>query len=392
MNRIKKRIILLMVLMLAVLCGCGKQEEKVPVIEDYPIEHETEFGGVYIKIGIDEFNDLGFSYGDSVDVVFDNGHELKDIPYYNGYYVDAGDPLLIAYPGYEYIKVAVNYGDDLWDEFNLKLGNNTESLWTSLSLEEHNKVTVTLNEEGKYRDIQDACDIHYYDEREKYDSDEMFANFRSMDLADLKENIIYRSASPCDDQHKRASYVDKLISEAGIKTILDLADNYDKIERYIGADDFNSPYFLSLYEDGHVIPIALSMNYLSDDFGMKIVQGFNIMAELEGPYLIHCTEGKDRTGFVCMLIEAMAGASYDEIKDDYMLTYYNYYRIDETKDKDKYDTILHKNLDAMLRFIIDDENVDIHNADLNAYAERYLFKMGMSEEQLQAFRECLIIE
>ena len=390
MNRIQKRIILLIVLMLTVLCGCEKKEEKEVAIKDYSIEHETEFGGVYIKIGIDEFNDLGFKYGDSVNVVFDNGYSLDDIPYYNGYYVDAGSPLLIAYPGYEYIKVAVNYGDDLWDEFNLKLGNNTEGLWTALSLEEHNKVTVTLNEEGKYRDIQEACDIHYYDDREKYDSDEMFANFRSMDFGSFKENIIYRSASPCDDQHNRAPYVDKLISEAGVKTVLDLADNYDKIERYIGAEGFDSPYFLSLYEDGHVLPISLSMNYLSDDFGMKIVQGFNMMAELEGPYLIHCTEGKDRTGFVCMLIEALAKASYEEIKDDYMLTYYNYYRINETEDRDKYDTILHKNLDAMIRFIIGDEKIDIHESSLSIYAEKYLLKMGMSEDQLQAFKERLM--
>ena len=32
------------------------------------------------------------------------------------------------------------------------------------------------------------------------------------------------------------------------------------------------------------------------------------MASHEGPYLIHCTEGKDRTGFVSALLECLIGA------------------------------------------------------------------------------------
>ena len=51
------------------------------------------------------------------------------------------------------------------------------------------------------------------------------------------------------------------------------------------------------------------------------------MTEHSGPCLIHCVEGKDRTGFVCALMLALAGASAQEIIDDYMITYYNYYGI-----------------------------------------------------------------
>ena len=35
--------------------------------------HEQEFGGVYIKMTIDDFDAVGFNYGDSVDIVFSNG-------------------------------------------------------------------------------------------------------------------------------------------------------------------------------------------------------------------------------------------------------------------------------------------------------------------------------
>ncbi len=391
MKKISGIKILVLALLILSLCACQKKkEESDPSIADYPIEHEMEYGGVYIKIAIDDFNALGFSFGDSIDLTFDNGRKLEDIPYYNGYYVDAGEPLLIGYPGYEYIKATINYGQDLWDEFSLKVPANVEGLWKKAVLEEHNTATITLHEKGKYLPIQEASDIHYFDERERYDSDAMFANFRSMNLGKLKRDVIYRSASPCDNQHNRAPYVDALIREAGVKTILDLADNEVKIEKYIARDDFASPYFLSLYENDQVIPIALNMNYLSDDFGMKIVQGFNLMAEKEGPYLIHCTEGKDRTGFVAMLIEALAKASYEEIEADYMKTYANYYRIDKSNDKEKYQIILERNLDGMIAFMVNDAGIDFKNCDLSIYAENYLQRCGMSEEQIQALKGCLM--
>ena len=382
-----KMIITAILMSLLFLTSCTKDKEDDPLsVRDLEIEHEEEFGGIYVKMTIEDFNELGFAYGDSVDVSFDNGYSLEDIPYFNGYYVNAGEPLLVGYPGYDYIKVTVNYGDDLWDDFNLQMSGQSErpSLWKEAKVEHHNKATIVLHEKGKYLDVQNASDIHYYDEREKYDSDEMFANFRAMNVGDLKKDIIYRSASPCDNQHNRASYVDALIKDAGVDMILDLADNDAKIERYIDADDFASPYFLSLYEDNKVCAIALNMNYLSDEFGYKIVSGFRAMMESEGPYLIHCTEGKDRTGFTAMLIEALCGADYDEIIDDYMLTYDNYYRINEKDDKEKYDTILGRNILAMLRFL-EGEGSDLQKDDLSVGAKNYLLKYGMTEEEIETF-------
>ena len=386
-----KRSLMILLILSIFLCACGKKEEPVPEeevlkIEDLGTEHEKEFGGVYIKMAIDDFNRLGFEYGDSVNVVFSNGYELKDIPYYNGYYVDAGQPLLIAYPGYDYIKAAINYGEDLWDTAQLQLSmKKEETLYMVAGLQEHDTASVILNEKGKYRDIQEARDISYLDEREKYDSDEMFANFRNISMGCIREGVLYRSASPCDNQHNRATYVNDLIREAGVNSILNLADNDVKIERYISADGFACDYFLSLYEDNRVLPLALNMNYLSDEFAVKVADGFIWMSQNDGPYLIHCTEGKDRTGFVCMLAEALAGADYASIRDDYMLTYDNYYRINEEKDPAKYQTILETNLNAMIRFVVNDDSVDYRNTDLSGYARAYLMKAGMSGEQIDAF-------
>ncbi len=383
----KLSVILLCLLILSLFAGCTKKEDPkdiLPEVTGIAIEHEKEFGGVYIKLTIDEFNAKGFVYGDSVDVVFSNGYELKDIPYFNGYYVDAGQPLLIAYPGYDYIKAAINYGEDLWEKAGL-LNTPTISLWQQSGLDENATASVRVSERGKYLDVQQARDIHYSDERVKFDSDEIFANFRSFCMGRIRENTLYRSASPCDNQHMRATYVSALLKEAGVNVILNLSDNEEKISRYMAQEDFNCPGFLELYEKGNVYPIALNMNYLSEEFAQKIAQGFVQISEKEGPYLIHCTEGKDRTGFVCMLIEALCGGSYQEIADDYMLTYDNYYKINPEKDPDKYNTILEKNLNAMLRFVCNDAEADLKTADLEAAARTYLLNAGMSQEQIEAF-------
>lgn len=82
--------------------------------------HEPKFGGSYLNITIDEFNKLGFEYGDSVDVTFSNGYKLTDIPHYSDCYTKTGDSLVVAYPGYPYVDVCINNGDSLWETAGLK--------------------------------------------------------------------------------------------------------------------------------------------------------------------------------------------------------------------------------------------------------------------------------
>ncbi len=351
--------------------GCGPAaEETAAQLKDCGVLYDEEFGGVYIQKTIDEFNELGFAYGDSVDILFSNGYSMEDVPYYNGYYTKNGENILVAYPGYPYIKAAINNGDSLWALAGLKEGDTAE---------------ITLNDAAKYFDIQNARDIHYQDEREEYPSDVVFANFRSIQAGDIPEGVVYRSASPCDNQHNRAPYVDALMEEAGVNFILNLADTEEKIEGYLAEPDFDSPYFLCLYQEGKVLPIALNMNYGSDGFQQKLTAGLTALSRTSGPCLVHCTEGKDRTGFVCMLLEALAGASYREIVDDYMITYDNYYQIAEDSHPDQYRTIVENLLEPMIE-VIAGEGADFEKADLSAGAEKFLKDAGMTQKQIDQLR------
>ena len=369
-------------LILSMLCLCalpvvGLGEESTPSpLSNCAILHEPEFGGVYITATIDEFNALGYNYGDSVDIQFSNGYTLKDQPYYNGYYTHNGVSLLVAYPGYDYIKACINNGDDLWEIAGLSEGDTA---------------TVSLNARGTYLDIQNARDIHYYDDRAMYESDVVFANFRSVSVSGLAPNTLYRSASPCDNQHNRATYVDALIKDAGVRCILNLADNEEKIAGYLADNSYETPYFVSLYEEGNVIPLALNMNFSAADFRKKLANGLGALAEHDGPYLVHCTEGKDRTGFVCILLEALVGASYDEIAADYMVTYKNYYGITKDSDLDRYTVIVEDVLNPMVQFIAGD-GADITTADLKSGAEALLQNGGLTQEQISALEARLSAE
>lgn len=347
----------------------ARLENDTPAALDLAITHEEEFGGAYAMISIDDFNALGFAFGDSVDVAFSNGYRLDGIPYYNGWYVKPGEPLLLGYPGYPYISIRIS-GDDLF---------------RIAALTEADTVTVTLAERGAYLSTQNARDLHYQDDRALFASDAAFANFRAVRAGSIAEGTLYRSASPCDNKRGRAAYVDALMGQARVQLIVDLADTDEKIAGYMSGDDFDSPNFLALYERGDVVPVALNMSLASDDFRVKLVRGLTAMAQAPGPYLVHCTEGKDRTGFVCMLLEALCGADYPQIVSDYMTSFDNYYGVTERSDPERYGIILEQVMTPMLQIVVG-EGVDPQTADLAASAERYLEDIGMPQQQIEALR------
>lgn len=86
-------------------------------------------------------------------------------------------------------------------------------------------------------------------------------------------------------------------------------------------------------------------DYESDDFGEGIAKGLTFLSEHEGPYLVHCNEGKDRAGFASMVIEALMGASVEDIRNDYMQSYINYYNV--KPGTEKYNMLIEKNISLL---------------------------------------------
>ena len=381
----KMHLPIVIVLSALTLCSCGKQQAinhnvpKPSIVEKETVKgelqkanliHDDKFGGVYINISIEDFNKLGFTFGDSVNILFSTGYYMEDIPYYNGYYVDMGEPILAGYPGLDYIRVGINYGEDLWELADLK---------------EDSTCTITINEKAKYLDIQKLRDLHYSDVQGDM-SDEVFGNFRAIKVGNIKDNLIYRGASPIDNKHNRAPVVDKLLQREKIKCIVDLADNAEEIVSFLEVDCFNSPYFMELYNNDKVKVLSMNMQFAADDFANKLIDGLQHIINNDGPYFVHCQEGKDRTGYVSMIIGALAGGSYEELVADYMKTYENYYKITKEKDLDRYNTIKEKNIDEMIRHMVGDEDVNIEDVDLEKAVENYLLRIGMKSDDISTLK------
>lgn len=236
----------------------------------------------------------------------------------------------------------------------------------------------------KIKDAKNKLNLRYSKKREDFESDVVFANFRNVKMGNLKENILYRGASPIDNSFNRAKYADELIKSVNINYDVDLSDNEEKVKKSSGKKEFSSDYFLSLYNNKKVSLLHMTTDERDEKNHKKVVQGLIDMSKNEGPFYVHCIEGKHRTGFFCIVVEALVGATYEEMVDDFMLTFYNYCGITKDNNKEAYDIIKSYYIDEMLRIIagISDYGVDLSTIDWINTTKNFLKLNGMTEEDL----------
>ncbi len=366
-----KRIISFMLLFCMLFSAgvCAEAEEpamtgKVSVIE--------KTGHARLDITVEEFQAAGFALGDIVHVKA--GSFEGDMPFFNGFYVDRGECVLWAYPGHEHITVCLNYG------------NFAETA----GVEVGDEVTITLKEKAGALETQQIRGLTYINNREDYDSDAIFANFREVRTSGIGEGKLYRSASPVNNKFGRAAVTNRLMEEAGIRAVMNMADTDDNILAYAGQEGFASDYYMELYNSGHVIALNMKVDFASDEFAGQMVKGLRFLAGQEPPYLVHCTEGKDRTGFGVMLLEALMGASEEEIVTDYLTSHMNYYHLDPDRDAELLEKIADRNVRDMLRMMAGlEKGADMTGVDLAAAAENYLTTHGMGADALRMLKEKL---
>ncbi len=367
----------LSVLLIALnVCLAVNAQAVVEVNKSLPVEEGTitafeKYGHATLDITIEKMFADGYELGDTVDVEFSNGYKFTNIPFYNGYYVAKGEPLLRAYPGHETIAVCINYGK-VYEVAGLNVGDS---------------VKISLSEKGAELDTQVLNSLKYTKVREDYASDEIYANFREVKVGNLGEGKLYRSCSPINNENNRAAYANNLVQEAGIKSVLNLADSTEEIDAYIKAEDFASPYYKALYDNGKVIALSMPVDFSSASFAETLVSGIAKMVRegYETPVLVHCTEGKDRAGFASALIEALMGASYDQIVADYMKSYENYYGITKENNEQKYEIIVNNNINEMLKVIAGVTSVEGLTVEtLEAGARNYLLSGGMTDVEIDA--------
>ena len=111
------------------------------------------------------------------------------------------------------------------------------------------------------------------------------------------------------------------------------------------------------------------------------------------PYVVHCMEGKDRTGYVCALLEGLCGATYEEMVADYLITYNNYYQITPEENEDICNALVSLRLNPCLMYYagIDDE-AQLPNVDYAEAFSNYLLSHGMSSQQISELIQALTVD
>lgn len=319
-----------------------------------------------------------FQMGDIVTVAI-NGYDTLDMPIVESAYdVPIAGFALVALKGYDYLILSVHYGH---------LSNILKITDVVVPIE----VSISMKEKGGFLfglEMRNVQNMDYYAEIYPDLSIEEFANFREVRTTGMGQNRLYRSSNPIDPGLGRNLYADSLAKNAGVTTFINLSDS----EEYArSCQNFDSSY----YSTQNVIFLDLPVYFYSQHFKGGIANGFRYMIEHDGPYLVHCTFGMDRTGFTIAVLEALMGATTEDIQADYAKTFSNYFNVVDSKhvtlneqQVDFFRAVVIRNLKAVYHA----EGIEIPDTGTIDWAEpteKYLEKLGMTQEEISALKDRL---
>ena len=379
-------------ILIVLLTGCATRTQAVQetVITEVTssVKEIQKYGNLVLTIEKKDLDAMGAEYGDVFTVSFQDTEVYA--PYCTNYSdVDLGS-IVLRNDG-ETLILAINMGDFATTYSIAEKVSNPDKTYKWIFEEgktmEDISLLLTLTGKGEYRDEWLIHQLSRTDNREDYSSDAAFANFREIKGGKIGEGALFRSSSPINNEIGRAKYADALVKENGIRTVMNLADSEESIISYMEKEDFASPYYASLFENGDVIALNMGVSFKTREFQASLSEGLTFLASKEGPYLVHCTEGKDRAGFTSALLSALMGLTYQEIVEDYMTTYENYYHIE--KGSEQYEAVKKSNIDSMLSFIASVESDKLSQVDLSLKAEEFLLAIGMEEETVRKLKENL---
>lgn len=152
--------------------------------------------------------------------------------------------------------------------------------------------------------------------------DETF-NFRPVGAGFLRPGRLYRS----DALHRLTKDGRATLKTLQIGTVIDLRSALD---RRIGGRDRLRGTGATLVSipiagtDRHTDPATITLRSvyrtILTDYARDLATVIRVIAASEGPVVVHCTAGKDRTGLVSALVLHAVGASREDVLADYALT------------------------------------------------------------------------
>lgn len=333
------------------------------------------FGSVKLDFPADSFMTM-FEYGDMITVMIP-GYDTVDVPVVNSFgYVTVGEYLLLVG---ESLSLEVSYGEAA-EAFGIVPG-----------VEFPIEVIIQMKEKYGYRGymamhsyLSMAYEIEAYPDL----TVEQFANFRMVKTTGMGDGKLYRSSSPVNPSLGRNTYSDSLAKVAGVATFVNLADAESYAQTY---KNFANSYYASQ----NVVYLELQPSFVNTQYKVGLAKGLRYMIEHEGPYLLHCTYGMDRTGFTIAILEALMGAKPDEIREDYVTSYKNFFsvfdNVQEALPQQQVELIKELVITNLKHsFKIQGVDIsDIENVNLADATEKYLLSIGMEKSEIEALRNRL---
>ncbi len=369
MKAIRKSVCILLAALSLVLLSAGCKKAEKPFTVGFTKIKKS--GNVMLDTTFEEMKANGIEVGDIITVtVAARSYQLPVGTSYSD--VDVGRMILRFDTEDNEITLAINMGS-FASETGIAEKQTIEAdpgyQWNMNVTE----VGIVLKEKQGYRAEYDARNLTRTNARADYAdlSDEDFANFRAVKVTGMRENVLYRSSSPIDPDLERCEPAMRAAERAGIRSVINLSDSEADMTAYEAFAD-------SYYSQCRILNVEMGYDFTSAEFGEKVKDCVLFLIENDGPYLVHCKEGKDRTGMLCAILECFAGASADEVKADYMATYRNFYHVEQGDET--YGILSRNNLVKTLCALFGVE--DLETANLREKAGSYLKSIGLTAEQL----------
>lgn len=155
----------------------------------------------------------------------------------------------------------------------------------------------------------------------------------------VKRRHLYRSGNYASISQTGLSQ----LRDTQIKLVVDLRRGQERINSPSQLHDVPVETIYSSLGDGDGITLPPHLQFIRDgdlsvegchhhmlssyrripwepQHGETFFRTFEMLAKQEGPLVIHCAAGKDRTGILCGLILHALGVNQDDIMHDYLLT------------------------------------------------------------------------
>jgi len=207
--------------------------------------------------------------------------------------------------------------------------------------------------------------------------DARMVNFREIHMGSIAPKKLFRSSHPIKENSQDKT-IAMLAAEAKTAAVLNLCDT----EAGIKGKAIFAPWYNRLLKSQRVIALGMDFMIGSENFRKKLKKGLQFIIRTEGPWLIHCHAGVDRTGFVSMVLEAFMGASLDEAIKDYLESFNSIFESSIFGEVNKADSIV-----AMKILSVMSNSQVINEQNLQQIAETYLrASVGLSVEETELLK------